>query len=114
MQAETTTGEVLTHDRHSQVGAVATPEASRELVAQKSGGIGFASHAAEQRFPLGIRETIAIPVGASVLASVVEKADVVVLGLDRNDHIVDERVALIEQRPDIGRDREVHCATVGR
>ena len=114
VQAETATGEVLTHDRHGQVGAVAAPEASRELVAQKAGGIGFASHAAEQRFPLGIRETIAIPVSASVLASVVEEADVVVLGLDRNDHIVDERVALIEQRLDIGWDREVHCATVGR
>jgi len=45
---------------------------------------------------------------------VVEEADVVVLGLDRNDHIVDERVALIEQCLDIGWDREVHCATVGR
>ena len=64
----------------------------------------------EQVLPLVVRQPTAIPVGAGVLPAVVEEPDVVVLLLERLDHLLDEVVELVEVGRQIGRDREVHAA----
>ena len=48
-------------------------------VAVVAGGVGAAARLGEQRLPLAAREAAALPVGARVLAAVIEEADVVVL-----------------------------------
>src|SRR5438876_8909663 len=49
-----------------------------------------------------------MPVGARVLAPMVEEADVVVRALERAELALDERVHVGEEVGDVLRDREVH------
>ena len=90
-------GEVLADDRHAEVGALLAAVLLRERVAVVPGLVGDA--AAPRRsscLPLLVRQPAALPVGARVLAAVVEEADVVVLLLERLDLALDEVVELGE------------------
>ena len=89
-------GEVLADDGHAEVRAVLAAVLLRERVAVVAGGVGPAAGLAQQRLPLLVRQAAALPVGAGVLAAVVEEADVVVLLLERLDLALDEVVELVE------------------
>ena len=117
VQSEPLRCEVLPNDRHPEVRSVAASEASGKVVAEVSGGIGSTAHLAEQRFPLLVRPAVTLPVGAGILAPVVEEPDVVVLAFERLDLVFDELVELVEQLLDVGRNGEVHgnaCYGPGR
>ncbi len=78
MQSEALAGEVLADHGHAEVGAVLAAVLLRERVAVVPGGVGAAAGLVQQRLPLVVGQTAAFPVGARVLAPVVEEADVVV------------------------------------
>ena len=78
VQAEALAREVLADHGHAEVRAVLAAVLLRERVAVVAGGVGAAPRLAQQRFPLLVRQPAAVPVGARVLAAVVEEADVVV------------------------------------
>ena len=82
------------------------------MVAVEAGLVGRDAHPTQQRLPLGVRETVAVPVGACVLAAVIEEADVVVFGLDRLDDVGDELVEVIEELLRLRRYVEVHAPNV--
>ena len=109
VQPEALRREVLADDRHPEVRAVL----AAVLLGERRSGSGPASSASrlalrEQLLPLVVRQPAAVPVGAGVLAAVVEEADVVVLLLERLDLRLDEVVELVEVGRQIGRDVEVH------
>ena len=79
VEAEALAGQVLADDGHPEVGAVLAAVLLGEGVAVVAGGVGPAAHLAEQRLPLLVGQAAALPVGAGVLAAVVEEAVVVVL-----------------------------------
>ena len=54
---------------------------------QETSGIGFVAHAAQQRLPFCIGETITVPVGSRVFTAVIEETDIVVFVLNRLDDI---------------------------
>ena len=66
-------------DRHPEVGAVLAAELLRERIAVVAGRVGPAAGLAQQRLPLVVGQPAAVPVGAGVLAAMVEEALVVVL-----------------------------------
>ena len=92
VQPEALGREVLADDRHAEVGAVPAAVLLRE---RRSGRCPASSASrsslAQQLLPLVVRQAAALPVGAGVLAAVVEEADVVVLLLERLDLRLDER-----------------------
>ncbi len=108
MQPQPLGRKVLSNDGHGQVAAVASTEAFRQVVAQETGRVGPPSHLLEQRLPLGVRPTVAVPVGTAVLPSVVEEPDVVVLALQGLDLSLDEGIEFVEQGLDFLWDIEVH------
>ena len=79
VQAEALGRQVLADHRHAEVRAVPAAALHREGVAVVAGGVGPAARLGEQRLPLAAGQAAAVPVGAGVLAAVVEEADVVVL-----------------------------------
>jgi len=99
---------MFTDDGHAEVGAVATTERLGEGIAEVTRRIGPAPGFGEQGLPLFARATPVIPVGARVLAAVVEKADVVVGGFERLDFALDEIVQFLEIGRQFGRYVEVH------
>ena len=109
MQAEALGGEVLADHRHAEVGAVLAAVRLGERVAVVAGVVGAAACLAQQRLPLLVGQAAAIPVGAGVLAAMVEEADVVVLLLERLDLPLDEVVELAEVGDQFGRYRVVHA-----
>ena len=99
---------VLPDDRHRQVRSAVTAELGWERVPVVTGLVGETPHLGEQRLPVIVREPTPIPVGAGVLATVVEDADVVVDLLEGTNRRLDEPVELGQIVRDIGRDVEVH------
>ena len=85
VQAEALAGQVLADDRHAEVGAVPAAVLRRERVPVVPGRVGPAPGLAQQRLPLAVRQSAAVPVGPGVLAAVVKEPDVVVLLLQRPD-----------------------------
>ena len=63
------------------------PNSVGERVAVEPGLVGQPLHPVEQLLPLLVRQALVVPVGARVLATMVEEADVVVLLLERRDHV---------------------------
>ena len=96
VQPEALAGEVLADHRHPEVRALLAAVLLRERVAVVAGRVGAPARLAQQRLPLLVRQAAAVPVGAGVLAAVVEEADVVVLLLERLDLTLDELVELDE------------------
>ena len=114
VQPEPRAGEVLADDGHAQVGAVATAVLLWEGIAVVAGGVGAPAHLAEELLPLLVRQAAALPVGAGVLAPVVEEAVVVVGHLQRQDLALDELVELGEIVLQLGRDGEIHSCSIPR
>ena len=85
----------------------------RVLVTGAAGFVGACARFAEQRFPLAARQPVVVPVGARVLAAVVEEADIVVLLLERLDLPVDEGVELAQVGRDLRGNVEIHGVSSG-
>ena len=64
---------------------------------------------AKQLFPFGARQALVVPIGAGMLAAVIEKALIVVLRLQRLDLRLDESIKLGEIRHQFGGQIEVHA-----
>ncbi len=94
VQAEALAGEVLADDRHAEVRAVAPAELGGERVVEVPGLDRHLLGPGEQPLPLLVGQAPAFPVGAGVLAAMVEEADVVVGAFDGDDHRLDEIVEL--------------------
>ncbi len=78
VQPEPLGGQVLADDGHVEVRAVPPAVLLRVGVAIVARGIGTAPGLGEQRLPLLPGQAAPLPVGARVLAAVIEEADVVV------------------------------------
>ena len=115
MQSEALARQVLADDRHAQVRALLAAVLLRVGVPVVAGRVRPSAHLPEQGLPLLVGQTAAVPVGARVLAAVVEEALVVVLRLEGRDLALDELVELEEVGGDVGGNLEVHgCPQVGR
>ena len=73
-----------------------------------AGLVGAAAHLGQQLFPFVARLAVVVPVGAGMLAAMVEEADVVVLALERPDLALDEVVELDQVGRDVGGNVEIH------
>ena len=109
VQAEALAGEVLADDGHAEVAC----RPCRRTPSGTGSGSGRrrrrgARASREQRLPLLVRQAAALPVGAGVLAPVVEEPDVVVLLLERLDLALDEVVELVEVVGEVRGELEVH------
>jgi hypothetical protein len=116
VQAQALLRQVLADDRHAQVRAAVAAGFLGQRIAQVAGLVGAAAHLAQQLFPLGVGLAVILPVGARVLAAMVEETDVVVLVLERLDLLLDEGVERVELGLNVGRNGEIHdrlpCRTV--
>ena len=106
MQPEALVRQVFPDDRHVDVGAVAAAELRRQAVAQPAGLVGAPAHLAEQVLPLPPRDAAVVPVGARILAALVEVLDV--FAFQRFDLGLDERVHLGEQAGKMVGEAEIH------
>ena len=106
VQAETLVRQMFPDDRHVEVGAVAATERRRQAVAQPARLVGAPAHLGEQILPLPRRDAVVVPVGAGVLPTLVEVLHV--LGFQRLDLALDERVHLGEQPRKVFGQREIH------
>ena len=102
VQSEPLRREVLADHGHAEVRAVLPAVLLRERVAVVAGRVGPPAGLGEQRLPLLVRQAAAIPVGAGVLAAVVEEADVVVGLLERLDLPLDEVVEDVQVGDEVG------------
>ncbi len=71
-------------------------------------GVGFARRGLEQLFPLVPRQPLIVPVGARMLAAMVEKADIVVRKLERLDLGRDKAIELVQIGRKVGGHRKIH------
>src|SRR3546814_6191414 len=69
--------------------------------------VGTARRLLQQRLPLVTRQTLIVPVGAAMLAAMVEEADIVVRCLKRLDLGRDEGVEFVQIGLQIGRHRKI-------
>jgi hypothetical protein len=103
--------QVLPHDRHRQVRPGAPAVFLRNAVAQEACFVGANSHLSEQVFPLLARHAAVLEVRPLVFSPVVEKADVVVLLLQRLDLRLDELIQVLQQLLDILRYIKIHLCS---
>src|SRR4030095_9241624 len=68
----------------------------RPCETQVSRCVRFLPRLPEQRFPFGTRQAVVVPIGARVLAAVIEEPDVIVAVLDRHDLLLDEEIELVQ------------------
>ena len=108
VQAEPLVGQMLADDRHGEVGPVLAAQRLRQAEAQMPGLVGAALHLGEQLLPLVPRLAVIVPVGARMLAAMVEEADIVVLALQRPDLALDELVELSDVGRDVRGNVEIH------
>ena len=108
VQAEPLVGEMLADDRHGEVGAFLAAQLLGQGEAQMARFVGAAAHLGQKRLPFMPRLAVIVPVGAGMLAAMVEEADIVVLALERPDLALDESVELNQIRRDVGGNVEIH------
>ena len=106
VQSESLVRQVFPDDGHVDVAAVSAAELRREAVAQPARAVGALAHLAEQVFPLPARDAAVVPIGAGVLAALVEVLHV--FAFQRFDLGLDERVHLGEQARKMFREGEIH------
>ena len=106
VQPETLVRQVFPDDRHVDVASVAAAELRGQTVAQPACRVGAPSHLAEQVLPLPLRDAPVVPVGAGVLAAMVEVLDV--LPFQRFDLGLDERVHLGQQARKVLGESKIH------
>ena len=73
-------------------------------------GVGPLARLAQQVLPLVARQALIVPVGARMLAAMVEEADIVVLAHQRPDLAHDEFFELDQIGRDVGGNVEIHDA----
>ena len=100
--------EVLADDRHAEVRAVLAAELLGQRVPVVARGVGESPGLAEQLLPLLVREPFALPIGARILATVIEESDVVVSLLERLDLAFDEVIELYEVVGQVLGNVEIH------
>ncbi len=111
VQAEPLVREMLADQRHGEVGAVLAAQRLGQAEAQMAGLVGAPLHLGQQLLPFVARLAVIVPVGAGMLAAMVEEADIVVLALQRPDLALDERVELSDIGRDLRGNVEIHeCA----
>ena len=108
VQSEALAREVLSDDRHAEVRAVLAAELLRQRVPVVPGSVGEPPGLAEQLLPLLVREPLVVPIGARILATVIEESDVVVSLLERLDLAFDELVEFYEVVGQVLGNVEVH------
>ena len=87
------------------------PSCLGQAEAQVARLVGAALHLGEQLLPFVARLAVIVPVGAGMLAAMVEEADVVVLALQRPDLALDELVQLAQIGRDLRGNVEIHGAS---
>ena len=102
--------EMLADQRHGEVRPVLAAQRLGQAEAQVAGLVGAALHLGQKLFPIVPGLAVIVPVGAGMLAAVVEEADVVVLALQRPDLALDEGVELGQIGRDLGGNGEIHGA----
>ena len=95
MQAESLDGKMLSNHRHPQVGPVTPPIFLGERVAVVPSSIRSALRLCKKRFPVFRRTAALLPIGARILATMIEESIVVVLHLQRQDFVLYELVEFI-------------------
>lgn len=106
VQARALGQQVLADQGHTEVGAVLAAECSGQRVAEESGGIGPASHLAQEFEPLRLRVPVTVPVGPGPFPAVVEELRV--LGLKGLDLAFDEDIEVGDEALDVLRNRPIH------
>ena len=96
MQAKALLGKMFANDRHAEVRAVASPVSFGERIAIMAGRIGAFHGLGKQVLPSFIGQTTAIPIRAGILASMIEKANVVILLFERFDLARDKVIELAQ------------------
>ena len=91
-QAQPLGGQMLADDGHGQLGAALAAHLRGPGVAQVSGLVGQLAGLGQQLFPVLAGQALVVPVGAGVLAAVVEEPLIVVLRLQRLDLVLNELV----------------------
>ena len=114
VQAEASTGEVLTDHRHAEVVPSRPPYSRWERVAVVAGRVGTPPGLGEERLPVGRRQPARSQSVRASLATVVEEAHVVVRLLKGADLLVDEVVELSQVVGQLAWDVEVHAVTLAR
>src|SRR6185312_12177599 len=100
--------EMLADDRHGEVGAVLAAELPGQAEAHVARLVGAPLHLGQQLLPFVARLAVIVPVGAGMLAAVVEEADVVVRALERPNLALDELVELAQVGRDLRGNLEIH------
>ncbi len=108
VQAQPLRGQVFADDRHVQVAAILAAVLFGRGEAEVAGGIGAALGFQQQLFPLFVGQSAALPVGARVLAAVIEEAVVVILHLQRQDLCLDKVVEFLQVLRQVFRDIKIH------
>ena len=98
--------QVLPDHGHVKVGAVATAQRCRQSVPQPARRVGPPAHLGEQVLPLPRWDAVIVPIGAGVLSTPVEVLHV--LGLQRGDLPLDERVHLGDKSRKVFWQVEIH------
>ena len=109
VKAEALGREMFADHGHAEIGAALTAIFLRQCITQMARLVGEFAHLAEQFFPLMARQALIVPIGAGMLATVVEKALIIVLRLKRLDFLFNE---IVEHREVVGEllgDREIHA-----
>ena len=99
VQAQALDGQMLADDGHAQVGAFAATVFLGRGVAVVARRVGAPAGFHHERLPFLVGQPAPLPVGAGILAAVVEEADVVVALLQRLDLPLDEVVEFLQGSP---------------
>ena len=108
VQAQPLGGQVLADHRQFQLRPALAAKFFGPAEAQMAGGVGAFAGLAQQGLPFLLRQAAGLPVGAFVLAPMVEVFDVVVLLLQRLDLRLDEGVEFGQIGDEVGGQIEVH------
>ena len=100
--------QVLANHGHAEIGAVLTSVFLGIRIPIVARRIRDASRLGQQRLPPFVGQTTPVPIGACVLAAMVEEPDVVVPGLERLDLPLDEIVQGFQIRRELRREIEIH------
>lgn len=112
VQAKTLVRQVFPNDRHVDVAAVATPQRRGQSVPQPARPVGPPPHLGQQVLPFAGGDPVVVPIGAGMLAALVEILDV--LALQRFDLVLDERVHRGEHARKVFGQGEIHSCLLTR
>ena len=106
VQAQALVREMLADDGHGEVGTVGAAQRLGQGEAQMTGAVGATPHLRQELLPGPARRTVMLPVGARMLAPVIEILHV--LAFERFDFLLDEGIELDQLPRDLRRYGVVH------